>query len=73
VYVSLVTTSDGRDIAWALILSAATIAMAWFLARRFGVGPAVVLPLGNLLLLSVVLAAALVIGMRLAQVRVYKD
>ena len=42
VYVLLVTISGGRDIAWALVLSA-------------------------------VLAAALVIGMRLAQVRVYKD
>jgi hypothetical protein len=73
VYVLLVTISGGRDIAWALVLSAATMVMAWFLARRFGVGPAVLLPVGNLLVLSAVLAAALVIGMRLAQVRVYKD
>jgi hypothetical protein len=73
VYVSLVTMSDGRAIAWAMITSAATIAMAWFLARRFGVGPAVVLPFGNLFVLSVILAAALVIGMRLAQVEVYRD
>jgi hypothetical protein len=73
VYVSLVTRSNGRAISWAAIMSVATIAVAWFLARRFGVGPAVVLPLGNLLVLCVILAAALVIGMRLAQVRVYKD
>jgi hypothetical protein len=73
VYVLLVTISRGRGIAWALVLSAATVAMAWFLARRFGVGPAVLLPIGNLLVLGAVLAAALIIGMRLAPVGVYRD
>jgi hypothetical protein len=73
VYVSLVTISHGREIAWALVLSAATMVLAWFLARRVGVGPAVLLPAGNLLVLAAVLAGALIIGMRLAPVEVYKD
>ena len=72
-YVSLVTLTRGHAISWAVFVSAAATAMSWFVARQFGVGPAAVLPLGNLLMLGVVLVGALMVGMRLAPVEVYRD
>jgi len=72
-YVSLVTLNRGHAISWAVFVSAAATAMSWFVARQFGVGPAAVLPLENILMLGVVLAGALMIGMRLAPVGVYRD
>lgn len=61
-----VTRTGGRAWAWGAIFGAAWLAGAWLLARVLGLGPGALLPLGDRILLAVLLALALPLGMRLA-------
>ena len=73
VYARLVEWTRGSTIAWAFGVSTAACTLTWLFARWFGVGPAVLLPFGNMIVLTVLLALALPIGMRFALLWVYKD
>jgi hypothetical protein len=66
VYASLLDRASGHPVAWAGAMGAGGLAVILVVARLFGVGLGVLLPLGSLVVLCVVLALALVIGMRLA-------
>lgn len=62
----LVTRTGGRAWLWGIVFGAAWLA-AWSLASRaLGVGPGTLLPLGDRILLAVLLALTLPLGMRLA-------
>lgn len=51
---------------WSLTLAAGAFVVTLVLARLFGVGPAVVLPLGDQVVLAAVVTLALPLGMRFA-------
>jgi len=62
----LVERWRGGVVRAALAVSAIALAITWLLTRAIGRGLATTLPLGDLLVLALVLALALVVGMRLA-------
>ncbi|MFI5230333.1 MAG: hypothetical protein ACHQWU_14765 [Gemmatimonadales bacterium] len=55
-----------RDIVAALIVAAGQLALSWIVARASGAGIATVVPLGDRVLLALILALSLVVGMRFA-------
>lgn len=55
-----------RDVVAALIVAIAELALSWIVARASGAGIATVVPLGDRVLLALILALSLVAGMRFA-------
>ena len=66
VFALLVERWNGHTLRAALLVSVIALALSSFVARAFGRGLATLLPLGDRIVLAVVLALALVVGMRLA-------
>ena len=69
-YVALFARSGRHPVLWAAGVAAAALGAMLLVARLFGVGLAALLPTGNLIALTVVLALALATGMRFALSRV---
>ena len=65
-YARLLDRVSGHPVAWATVVAAGALALILLIARLFGVGLGVLLPVGSLVLLCAILALALAIGMRLA-------
>ncbi|HKO16946.1 MAG TPA: hypothetical protein VJU87_11955 [Gemmatimonadaceae bacterium] len=63
----------GHSVAWAIVLAILALAASWAIGHSLGVGLAPLLPLGNLIVLGVVLALSLPIGMRFAFPPLYRD
>lgn len=55
-----------RDVVAALAVAIAELALSWIVARASGAGIATVVPLGDRVLLALILALSLVVGMRFA-------
>lgn len=55
-----------RDVVAALVVAIAELALSWIVARASGAGIATVVPLGDRVLLALILAVSLVVGMRFA-------
>ena len=66
IFVWLVRSLRSRSIAAACGVSIAALVLSWIVARSAGGGLSTVLPLGDRLVYGLVLAAALVVGMRFA-------
>jgi len=66
VFVELWHRVGRRDIVAALIVAIVELALSWFVARASGAGIATVVPLGDRVLLALILALSLVVGMRFA-------
>ena len=66
VFLWLLRAWSGRDIVAALVVGAAELAFSWCAAHVTGSGIATLLPLGDRIVLAVILAATLVLGIRFA-------
>jgi hypothetical protein len=66
VFLTLWGAIGNRDIVAALIVAIAELALSWIVARASGAGIATVVPLGDRVLLALILALSLVVGMRFA-------
>jgi hypothetical protein len=66
VFLALWRRFGRRDIVAALIVAIAELALSWLVARASGAGIATVVPLGDRVLLALILALSLVVGMRFA-------
>lgn len=66
VFLWLLRAWSGRDVLSALVVGAAELAFSWCAAHVTGSGLATLLPLGDRVVLAVILAAALVVGIRFA-------
>lgn len=68
----LVARRGGHLALWSIAIAAGALCTSWILAR-FGVGLAALLPVGNLVVLAVVLALSLAIGIRFALQALYRE
>jgi hypothetical protein len=66
VFVWLLRTWSGRDVLAALVVGAAELTYSWSVAHVTGAGIATMLPLGDRVVLAVILSASLVAGIRFA-------
>ena len=66
VFLALWTRLARRDVAAALVVAVGELALSWVTARGTGAGIATVVPLGDRVLLALILALSLVVGMRFA-------
>ncbi len=66
VFVWLLRSWDGRDVLAALVVGAAELTYSWSAAHVTGAGIATLLPLGDRVVLAVILSASLVAGIRFA-------
>jgi len=66
VFVWLLRSWDGREVLAAVVVGAAELTYSWSAAHVTGAGIATLLPLGDRVVLAVILSASLVAGIRFA-------
>ena len=73
VFIALVDRARIRPSSSAVIVGAGQLGLSWLVALSSGKGIATVLPLGDRLVVAVVLVGAMVVGMRFAPPRTWKE
>ena len=69
----LVLRRGGHSVLWSIAIPAGALCTTWVLARVAGVGLAALLPIGNLVVLALVLTLSLAIGIRFALHTLYRE